>query len=181
MYISNLCPPFSSSPTKNSQPKPTRQKNAFPFRSFHCSLAAEKITLTLDCRASILGSLIAVRCAQEALPNVDIPHITNRQIVAVSHANEYLFTDIVNSDRYQHTKCVLDAYQHSLSESLTWLYDMFNNTLKKDLDNAKNETNAVALKLREIRAHNIQMKSGYRPNEAMEQGRPFHITDSNHQ
>lgn len=134
----------------------------------------------MDCRASILGSLIAIRCAQEALPNVDMPHITNRQIVAVSHANEYLFTDTVNTDRYQHTKCVLDAYQRSLSESVTWLYNIFNNTLKKDLDNAKREANAVAHKLRDIRAHNIQLKIGYRPHEPTEQGQPFHTADPPH-
>lgn len=128
-----------------------------------------------------MGSLVAIRCAQEALPNVDIPHITNRQIVAVSHANEYLFTDIVNTDRYQHTKYVLDVYQHSLSDSLTWLYDKFNNTLKKDLENAKNEANVIAKQLRDIRAHKIQMKIGYRPYEAIDQGRPFHISDTNNQ
>lgn len=124
----------------------------------------DKITAAHDCRSSLLGSLIAFKCAQEALPQVDIPHITNRQTVAVAHANEYLFTDIANPDRYQHTKHVLDAYQASLSQSVIWLHDVFQNTLKKDLQDAENDVNSLSGKLRQIRSDYIRSKVGYQNN-----------------
>lgn len=130
----------------------------------------EKIALATDCRTSLMGSLIAFKFTQEALPHVDIPHITHRQIVAVSHANEYLFTDIVNSDRYEHTKHVLDAYQKSLNESITWLHNIFQTTLKNDLRDAENDVQSLAKKLRNIRSENIRMKIGFRSYEPIEQG-----------
>lgn len=128
----------------------------------------DKITAAADCRSSLLGSLIAFKCAQEALPQVDIPHITNRQTVAVGHANEYLFTDIANPDRYQHTKHVFDAYQKSLSQSIIWLHEVFQKTLKKDLQDAENDVKSLSVKLRQIRSDFIRTKVGYRtyvPNE----------------
>lgn len=118
--------------------------------------------MATDCRSSLLGSLVAFKCSQEALPQVDMPHITNRQIVAVSHANEYLFTDIANADRYQHTKNVLEAYQNGLSQSIKWLHEVFQNTLKKDLQEAENDVVQLARKLRQIRSDFIRAKIGYR-------------------
>lgn len=118
--------------------------------------------LASECRSSLLGSLIAFKYAQEALPQVEIPHTTNRQIVAVSHANEYLFTDIANFDRYQHTKLVLDAYQKSISQSIAWQHDVFQKTLKKDLDEAEQDVSSLAKKLRQIRSDYIRSKVGYR-------------------
>lgn len=125
-------------------------------------MSKDKIALAIDCRSALLGSLVAFKCAQEALPQVDIPHITNRQIVAVSHANEYLLTDIANVDRYRHTKSVLNAYQNGLSQSIKWLQDMFQNTLKNDLQEAEVEVVQLAKKLRQIRSDFIRVKVGYR-------------------
>lgn len=130
----------------------------------------DKITAATDCRSSLLGSLIAFKCAQEALPQVDIPHITNRQTVAVGHANEYLFTDIANPDRYQHTKHVLDAYQKSLSQSIIWLHEIYQKTLKKDLQDAENDVKSLSVKLRQIRSDYIRIKVGYRTYIPNEQG-----------
>lgn len=133
-----------------------------------CSESKVKIDLAIECRASLLGSLTALKSAQEALPHVDIPHITQRQIVAVGHANEYLLTDIANTERYQHTRRVFDAYQRSLTESIQWLHDVFKRTLKKDLDDAEDGVLTIAKKLRQYRVSYIQIKIGnqlYLPEE----------------
>lgn len=124
----------------------------------------DKIAAVTECRSSILGSLVAFKCAQEALPQVDIAHTTNRQIVAVDHANEYLFTDIANRDRYQHTKHVIETYQKSLSQSNKWLHDVFQQTLKKDLQEAENDVKSLSGKLRQIRSEFIQSIT-YIPHE----------------
>lgn len=130
----------------------------------------DKITAATDCRSSLLGSLIAFKCAQEALPQVEIPHITCRQTVAVGHANEYLFTDIANLDRYQHTKQVLNAYHNSLSKSINWLHDVFQKTLKKDIQEAENDVKSLSGKLRKIRSDYIRTKIGYQMYAPNEQG-----------
>lgn len=111
-----------------------------------------KISAATDCRGSVLGAIIAFRCAQEALPQVEIQHVTNRQAVAVGHANEYMFTDIANPDRYQHTRRVLDAFHQGLNKSTIWLHETFTETLKKDFQDAENDVRALANELREVRA-----------------------------
>lgn len=130
----------------------------------------DKITAVTECRSALLGSIIAFRSAQEALPQVDIPHITHRQTVAVAHANEYLFTDIANPDRYQHTKNVFDAYQKSLSQSMVWLHEVFEKTLKKDLKEAENEAKALSAKLRQMRSEYIRNRIGYQRYVPPDQG-----------
>lgn len=138
------------------------------FLCVFCSNQKTKIDLAIECRSSILGSIIALKSAQEALPHVDIPHITQRQIVAVSHANEYLLTDIANVDRYRHSGRVFEAYQNSLTESIKWLHDIYKRTLKRDLDGAEDGVLTIAKKLRQYRATYIQMKIGnklYSPEE----------------
>lgn len=134
-----------------------------------CSEPKVKIDLAIGCRLSLLGSLTALKSTQEALPQVDIPHITQRQIVAVSHANEYLLTDIANIDRYQHSRHVFDVYQNSLTESIKWLHDVFKRTLKKDLDDAEDVVLTIAKRLRQYRINYIQIKIGnklYVPEES---------------
>lgn len=127
---------------------------------FVCSDPKVKTDLAIECRSSLLGSIVALKSMQEALPHVDIPHITQRQIVAVSHANEYLLTDVANADRYQHSGRVFDVYASSLTESIKWLHDVYKRTLKKDLDGAEDEVLTIAKKLRQFRANYIQMKIG---------------------
>lgn len=130
----------------------------------------DKITAVTECRSALLGSLIAFRSAQEALPQVDIPYITHRQTVAVGHANEYLFTDIANPDRYQHTKAVLDAYQNSLSQAIIWLHEVFERTLKKDLEEAEDEVKSLSLRLRQMRSEYIRTRIGYQRYIPPDQG-----------
>lgn len=131
------------------------------FLVIYVSSMNEKITLATDCRSSLLGSIIAFKCGQEALPQVEIPCITNRQIVAVSHANEYLLTDIANLERYQHTKIVLETYRKSLSDSVAWLNDVFQKTLRKDLQEAEEAVTTLSKKLRQLRSDYIRTKIGY--------------------
>lgn len=136
---------------------------------FHiCREPKAKIDLAIGCRSSLLGSLAALKSVQEALPHVDIPHITPRQIVAVSHANEYLLTDIANTERYHHSQRVFEVYRNSLNESIQWLHDVFKRTLKKDLDDAEDGVLTIAKRLRQYRANYIQIKIGnklYVPEE----------------
>lgn len=113
-----------------------------------------------DCRTALLGAIIAFRFAQEALPQVDLQHITIRQTVAVGHANEYLFTDIANPLRYEHTKAVLEAFHNGLSKSIEWLYDVFQQTLKKDLQEAENDVESLSRKLRQMRSTFIRNQVG---------------------
>lgn len=60
----------------------------------------ERISLALDSRNSLLSSLAAFEGSQSALPLVEIPYVTPRQISAVRHANVYLLTDMANEARY---------------------------------------------------------------------------------
>lgn len=114
----------------------------------------------IDSRSALISSLTAFHSSQEVLPNVDIPHITQRQIVAVSHANEYLLTDIANIDRYHHTQRVMNAYHESLDNSMKWLHETFERTLRKDLNDAENTVLAIAKRLRQHRMNYIQLKVG---------------------
>lgn len=118
--------------------------------------------MATDCRSALLGSIIAFKCGQEALPQVEIPCITNRQIVAVSHANEYLLTDIPNLERYEHTKTVLEVYGKSLADSVAWLNDVFQKTLRKDFQKAEEDVAILSKKLRQLRSDYIRTKIGYR-------------------
>lgn len=113
----------------------------------------------MECRSSIQGSLVAFQCGQESLAQVEIPHITQRQISAVNHANEYLLTDMANKDRYQHTVRVLEAYEKSVSLALKWLYETFRKTLKKDLAEAEDVVLSIAKQLREFRTQYIRTRA----------------------
>lgn len=47
----------------------------------------------------IQASLISLECAQLAIPHIEIKHLSNRQILAVKHANTYLVTDVADKNR----------------------------------------------------------------------------------
>lgn len=128
---------------------------------FSHSSVKDKIIAASDCRTALLGAIIAFRFAQEALPQVDLQHITIRQTVAVGHANEYLFTDIANPARYGHTLAVLEAFHNGLSQSIIWLHDVFQTTLKKDLQEAEDAVKSLSGKLRQMRSESMRTKDGY--------------------
>lgn len=121
---------------------------------------AERITLVTDCRSSIQGSIVALKGAQEALPQIEINHITQRQITAVMHANEYLLTDMADEDRLQHTGNVLNVYQTNVSLAIKWLHDTFKKSIKKDLDEAEDLVFTTAKKLRQFRVEYIKQMAG---------------------
>lgn len=123
----------------------------------------ERITLGTDCRSSIQGSIIALKGAQEALPQIEINHITQRQITAVMHANEYLLTDMADEDRYQHTGNVLNVYQNNIQLAIKWLHETFKKSIKKDLDDAEDLVLTTAKKLRQFRIEYIKQIAGNKP------------------
>lgn len=98
--------------------------------------------------------------AQEALPQIEINHITQRQITAVMHANEYLLTDMADEDRYHHTNNVLNVYQKNVSLAIKWLHETFKKSIKKDLDEAEDLVLTTAKKLRQFRVEYIKQLGG---------------------
>lgn len=103
---------------------------------------------------------MALEYAQRALPHVDFSHITPRQISAIKHANLYLLTDLANPIRYNHTKRVLDAFQNNLNLAVTWLFDTFKKSLRKDLNHSEDNVTALAKELRHERLEYIARKIG---------------------
>ncbi|XP_065080010.1 uncharacterized protein LOC135702881 [Ochlerotatus camptorhynchus] len=124
------------------------------------STAAERISLVLDCRTACHGALIALEAAQAALPQVEIPFVTLRQQSAVKHGLIYMLTDMVNPARFRHTKHVLEGFQANVEKSVEWIYSTYNNTLKKDLNDADQEVISIAKQLREIRQQYINQRMG---------------------
>lgn len=91
---------------------------------------------------------------------MDFSHITPRQISAIKHANLYLLTDLANPIRYNHTKRVLDAFQNNLNLAVTWLFDTFNKTLRKDLNHSEDNVVSLAKELRHERLEYIARTIG---------------------
>lgn len=108
---------------------------AFEFWSLIASskIPSERIQLALDTRTACHGSLVAFECAQQALPQVEIPFVTLRQCTAVRHAIVYILTDIANENRYQHSKNVLEAYQQSTAKAVDWIHSTYKKSLDEDL------------------------------------------------
>lgn len=123
------------------------------------SVPADRITYATDCRSSIQNSIIALKAAQEALPQLEINHITQRQITAVMHANEYLLTDMADEDRYQHTSNVLNVYYENVEAAVLWQHNSFLASIKRKLDEAENAVLTTARLLREYRVEYIEQMS----------------------
>lgn len=108
---------------------------AFEFWSLIAStkVPSERIQLALDTRSACHSSLIAIECSQQALPQVEIPFVTQRQCSAVRHAIIYILTDIANENRYNHTKTVLESYQTNATKAVDWIHVTYKKTLDEDL------------------------------------------------
>lgn len=108
---------------------------AFEFWSLisSSSVPSERIQLALDTRTACHSSLVALECAQQALPQVDFPNVTLRQCSAVRHAIVYILTDIANENRYNHTKNVLESYHTNTTKSYDWIQKTYKKTLDEDL------------------------------------------------
>lgn len=107
-----------------------------------------------------MQAIVALEYSQKALPHVEFTHITPRQISAIKHANLYLITDLANPIRYNHTKKVLDSFQNNLSLAVTWLFDTFNKSLRKDLNHSEDNVIALAKELRHERLEHIARTIG---------------------
>jgi hypothetical protein len=94
---------------------------------------SDRIQLALDARTACHSSLIAFECAQQALPQVEIPFVTLRQCSAVRHAIIYMLTDIANENRFKHTKNVLEAYHQNAAKAVDWIHSTYKKTLDEDL------------------------------------------------
>jgi hypothetical protein len=119
-------------------------------------IASERIQLALDTRIACHSSLAAFEAAQQALPQVEIPHVSVRQASAVRHAIVYLLTDMANESRYKHTKEVLQAYQENTNKAVEWLHETYRKTLHKDLDDAISNVQDLVKKLRQERIKNYR-------------------------
>ncbi|XP_037926558.1 uncharacterized protein LOC119661329 isoform X2 [Hermetia illucens] len=133
----------------------------------------ERISLILDCRHASQASLIALECAEMALPQVDMKFVTKRQCLAVHHACVYLLTDIADDTRFNHTNRVFEAYQNNLAKAVEWLYATFEKTLKRDFNDAEEATLDLAKQLRHHRMEIFMKEIGpkvYLPNVAIDTG-----------
>lgn len=96
-------------------------------------IPSDRIQLTLDTRTACHSSLVAFECAQQALPQVDIPFVTLRQCSAVRHAIVYIITDVADENRYKHTKNVLESYHANMAKAVEWIHATYKKSLEEDL------------------------------------------------
>lgn len=96
-------------------------------------IPSERIQLILDTRTACHGSLVTLECAQQALPQVEIPFVTLRQCSAVRHAIVYIITDVADENRYKHTKSVLESYQTNTAKAVDWIHATYKKSLEEDL------------------------------------------------
>jgi hypothetical protein len=118
--------------------------------------AAERIQLALDARTACHSSLVAFECAQNSLPQVEIPYVTLRQCSAIRHAIVYILTDMANENRYKHTKSVLDAYQTNTAKALEWIHATYKKSLDEDLTAQIDNIKVLAFRLRRERVKNYK-------------------------
>lgn len=126
---------------------------AFEFWSLAgpTKIPSERIQLALDTRAACHSSLTALDCAQQALPQVEIPFITQRQSSAVKHALIYILTDMANENRYKHTKTVLESYQSNAAKAVDWVHQTYKKSLDEDLTSQIDNIKALTFRLRKER------------------------------
>lgn len=96
-------------------------------------IPSERIQLILDTRTACHSSLVALECAQQALPQVEIPFVTLRQCSAVRHAILYIITDVADENRYNHTKNVLESYRTNTAKAVDWIHATYKKSLEEDL------------------------------------------------
>lgn len=122
--------------------------------------ASEKLALCLDCRQSLHSSVIALSEAQNALPQVDIPSISSRQLAEVQHINQYLLTDMVSADRSKQIRVILDVYHRNTKAALEWIHDTYEQKMQKNFQEAEGNVQAVAKRIRVERLKFIAVTMG---------------------
>lgn len=105
----------------------------------------------MDVRNVCHSSIFALECANQALPQVEIPFITFRQSSAVQHALYYILTDLAAEVRYNHTKNVLELYQVNTAKAVEWLEITYKKSLDLDLAAAIENISVLTLRLRKER------------------------------
>jgi hypothetical protein len=114
-------------------------------------IPSERVQLALDTRTACHSALTALDCAQQALPQVEIPFITQRQSSAVKHALIYILTDMANDNRYTHTKNVLESFQKSAAKAVDWVHVTYKKSLDEDLTSQIDIITSLTFRLRKER------------------------------
>lgn len=114
-------------------------------------IPSERVQLALDTRTACHSALTALDCAQQALPQVEIPFITQRQSSAVKHALIYILTDMANDNRYTHTKNVLESFQKSATKAVDWVHVTYKKSLDEDLTSQIDIITSLTFRLRKER------------------------------
>lgn len=117
----------------------------------------EKTGLCLDCRQSLHSAVIALTEAQNALPQVDVPSISSRQLTELQHINQYLLTDMASGDRGKQVKMILEVFHRNTTKALEWVHDTYEKTMQKNFQEAENNVQAVAKRIRGERLKFIGM------------------------
>jgi hypothetical protein len=125
-------------------------------------IPSERVQLALDTRSACHSSLTALDCAQQALPQVEIPFITLRQSSAVKHALIYILTDMANENRYKHTKTVLESYQMNAAKAVEWVQITYKKSLDEDLTSQIDNIKALTFRLRKERIKHFKNIVGNR-------------------
>lgn len=121
---------------------------------------SEKVALCLDCRQTLLSSIIALTEAQNALSQVDVPNISSRQLTEIQHINQYLLSDMASEDRSKQIKGILDVYHKNTVSALEWVHSTYQKTMLKNFQDAESNVQTVAKKLRSERLKFIGVTMG---------------------
>lgn len=120
----------------------------------------DKINLCLTSRQFLHSSVVALREAQNALPQVDIPSISSRQLKEIEHISQYLLTDMISADRCKQIKVILNVFHKNTIEALKWVHDTYQTTVQKNFQEAESNVQAVAKKIRNERLRFIGVTMG---------------------
>lgn len=126
------------------------------------TVPSERIQLGLDTRAAIHSSVTALECAQQALPQVEIPFISQRQTSAIKHAMIYMLTDMANDRRYVHTKKVVESYKENTEKAVDWIHSTYKKSLDEDLTSQIDNVTVLTFRLRKERTRHFKTIVGSR-------------------
>lgn len=123
-------------------------------------MPSEKLNLCLDCRQTLHSSIIALVEAQNALPQVDVPSISTRQLTELQHISQYLLTDMVSEDRSKQIRVILEVYYRNTQRALDWVHTTYQSSMQKNVQDAEDNVQAVAKGLRKERLKFIGVTMG---------------------
>lgn len=120
----------------------------------------DKINLGIDCRQHLHNSILAFSEAQNAVPQVEIPHVSPRQLMELQHTNLYLLTDMASELKVKQIKSELEIYQRNTNLALAWLHATYKKTMQKNFQDAESVVQKSATRLREERLKFINSTLG---------------------